>query len=122
MTVHQIWDVPGRNRPRLEIASSCPEERVSSVGGKLRFAAQRPRAGGGLSKDILPFPLSFCPTAAEISLSFEAGRAQLSQAEKAEAELDEYIQEAGLEAWTFLVTWGFELRVFRPTQKTRRAS
>ena len=81
-----------------------PEERASSVGGKLRFAAQRPRAGE-ISKDILPFPLSFCPTAAEISLSLEAGRAQLGQAEGAEAALDEYIQEAGLEAWTFLVTW-----------------
>ena len=34
---------------------------------------------GGISKDILPFPLSFCPTAAEISLSLEAGRAQLGQ-------------------------------------------
>ena len=31
----------------LKIESSCPEERASSVGGKLRFAAQRPRAGGG---------------------------------------------------------------------------
>ena len=60
---------------------------------------------GGISKDILPFPLSFCPTAAEISFSLEAGRAQLGQAEGAEATLDEYIQEAGLEAWAFLVTW-----------------
>ena len=60
---------------------------------------------GGISKDILPFPLSFCPTAAEISLSLEAGRAQLSQAEGADAALGEYIQKAGLEAWTFLVTW-----------------
>ena len=35
-------DVPGRSRPRLEIASSCPEERATSAGGKLRCAAQRP--------------------------------------------------------------------------------
>ena len=95
---------PCRSRPRLEIASSCPEERASSVGGKLRFAAQRPRAGRGISKDILTFPLSFCPTAAEISLSLEADRAQLGQAEGAETSLDEYNQEAGLERWTFLVT------------------
>ena len=54
---------------------------------------------GGMSKDILPFPLSAFPTAAEISLS-EEGRAHLGQAEGAE-----HIQEAGLEAWTFLVTW-----------------
>ena len=60
---------------------------------------------GRISKDILPFPLSFYPTAAEISLSLEAGRAQLGQAEGAEASLDEYTQEAGLEAWTLLVTW-----------------
>ena len=48
-----------------------------------------------------------CPTAAEISISLEAGRTHLGQAEgtEAEAALDEYIQEAGLEAWTFLVTW-----------------
>ena len=32
----------------LKTASSYPEERASSVGGKLRFAAQRPRAGVSL--------------------------------------------------------------------------
>ena len=69
------------------------------------FCGTAASSGGGISKDILPFPLSFCPTAAEISLSLEAGRAQLGQAEGAEASLDEYIQEAGLEAWTLLVTW-----------------
>ena len=82
-----------------------PEERVSSVGGKLRIAAQRPRAGRGITKDILPFPLSFCPTEAEISLSLETESSQLGQAEEPEASLDEFIQEASLEAWTFLVTW-----------------
>ena len=59
---------------------------------------------GGMSKDILPFPLSAFPTAAGISLSLEAGRAQLGQAEEPEATHDEYIQEAGLEAWTSLAT------------------
>ena len=49
-----------------------------------------------MSKDILPFPLSAFPTAAGISLSLEAGRAQLGQAEEPEATLDEYIQEARL--------------------------
>ena len=57
-----------------------------------------------MSKDILPFPLSAFPTAAEISPS-EEGRGHLGQAEGAEASFDEHIQEAGLEAWTFLVTW-----------------
>ena len=52
----------------------------------------------GMSKDILPFPLSAFPTAAEISLLLEAGRAQLGQAKEPEATLDEYIQEAGFEA------------------------
>ena len=61
--------------------------------------------GGGISKDILPFPLSFCPTAADISLSLEARRARLGQAERAEPALDDYIQNAGLGAWTSLVTW-----------------
>ena len=84
MTVHQIW-------------AGCPWQKSAS-------AAQRPRAGE-ISKDILSFPLSFCTTAAEISLSLEAGRAQLGQAEGAEAALEEYNHEAGLEAWTFFVTW-----------------
>ena len=57
-----------------------------------------------MSKDILPFPLSAFPTAAEILLS-KVGRAHLGQAESGEATVDEYLQEAGLEAWTFLVTW-----------------
>ena len=51
-----------------------------------------------MSKDILPFPLSAFPTAAEISLKLKAGRAQLGQAEEPEATLDEYMQEAGFEA------------------------
>ena len=38
-----------------------------------------------MTKDILPFPLSTCPTAAETSLSLEVGRAQLGQAEEEEA-------------------------------------
>ena len=58
-----------------------------------------------MSKDILPFPLSPYPTAAELSLSLEAGRAQLDQDEGPERHFDEYINEAGLEAWTFLVIY-----------------
>ena len=58
----------------------------------------------GMSKDILPFPLSAFPTAAGISLSLEAGRAQLGKAEEPEATLDEYIQEARLGSRTSLAT------------------
>ena len=58
------------------------------MSGHLRLKAQPPRAGG-MSKDIFPFPLLGFPTAAEISLSLEAGRAQLGQAEEPEATLDE---------------------------------
>ena len=47
-------DVPRRSRPRLDIASSCPEERASSDGGKLRFAAQRARAGGDIERHSPP--------------------------------------------------------------------
>ena len=57
-----------------------------------------------MPKDILPFPLLGFPTAAEISLSLKAGRAQLGQAEEPKATLDEYIQEAGLEVWGSLAT------------------
>ena len=49
----------------------------------------------------------------------EAGRVQLGQADRTETTLDEYIHEVGLAAWAFLV---FELRAFRPSQRTRRAS
>ena len=58
-----------------------------------------------MSKDTLPFPLSAFPTAAEISLLLEAGRTQVGEAEGPEATLDEYIQEACLEAWRSLATW-----------------
>ena len=50
-----------------------------------------------MSKDILPFPLSAFPTSAETSLSLEAGRTQVGEAEGPEATLDEYIQEVGFE-------------------------
>ena len=52
---------------------------------------------GEMSKDILPFPLAAYTTAAEISLSLEARRAQLGQAKEMEPTFDEYIQELGLE-------------------------
>ena len=45
------------------------------------FCGTAASSGGEMSKDILPFPLSPCPTAAELSLSLEAGRAQLDQDE-----------------------------------------
>ena len=68
-----------------------PEKRASGVGGKLRFAAQRPRAGGEISKDILTFPLSL-----------EAGRAQLGQAEGAKRHLTSTIKKP---AWKHGHTW-----------------
>ena len=77
---------PQRAQECLEVASSCTEERANNVGGKLRFAAQRPRAGGDVERHS-PFPLSPCPTAAELSLSLEAGRAQLDQDEGPERHL-----------------------------------
>ena len=54
--------------------------------------------------EIFPFPLWFCPTAADTSLSLEAGRARLGQVERAEPALDDHIQNAGFGAWTCLVT------------------
>ena len=75
----------------------------------------------GLSKDILPFPLSACPTAAEISLYLKAGRTQLGQAEGTESTLDEYLQEAGLEAWAFLVTWALNFVYSGRHGEARRA-
>ena len=61
--------------------------------GKLRFAAQRPRAG------VSPFRSRFAPQRLKIALvGGRKGRAQLGQAEGAKASLDEYTQEADLEA------------------------
>ena len=40
-----------------------------------------------------------------MSLSLEAGRARLGQAEEPEPAFDDYIQEAGFEAQTFLVIY-----------------
>ena len=57
-----------------------------------------------MSKDILTFPLSFCLTAAEISLSLETGSTQLGQSEGAKTKLDEYMQEVDAKAWTFLMS------------------
>ena len=39
----------------------------------------------------------------------KAGKAQTGLAKGTEAALDAYIQEAGLEAWTFLVTWALNI-------------
>ena len=78
------------------LLASRSEPAASVVNFVLRHSGLE--RGGGYRKTILAFPLSFYPTAAEISLSLEAGRAQLGQAEGAEASLDEYTQEAGLEA------------------------
>ena len=96
-------------------ASNFRDDRPPDLGGmslaevglalKSHLLAQIVLRIAASSQTFVPGKLSFCPTAAEISLSLEAGRAQLGQAEGAEAALDEYIQEAGLEAWTFLVTW-----------------
>ena len=44
-----------------------------------------------MTKDILPFPLSTCPTAAETSLSLEVGRAQLGQAEEEDAMVQQHL-------------------------------
>ena len=76
--------------------------------------------GRGISKDILTFPLSFCPTAAEISLSLEASRAQLVQADEAKRHLMSTIKKpAG--NMDILGHPGFQLRVFRPACRPRRA-
>ena len=94
-------DVSGRSRPRLEIVSSCTEsEPATSV---VDFVSRhRGLERGGMSKDTLPFPLSAFPTAAEIS------------------PLDENIQEAVFGRIEILGHLGYELRVFRPTRRTRR--
>ena len=42
-------------------SSSCTEERASNVGGKLRFKAQRPRAGGRRRRTLSPFRSRLAP-------------------------------------------------------------
>ena len=92
--------VPGRSRPRLGVTFSYIEERAHYAGGRLRFAAQRPRAGR-MSKDILTFPLSTCPA----NIALVGGRKNSTwPGRKGEATVDEYLQEAGLESRISLVT------------------
>ena len=60
----------------------------------------------GISKDFLPFPLSFiAPPRLKYRSCWRQKGLNLARAGGTEVALDEYIQEAGLEAWTFLVTW-----------------
>ena len=75
-----------------------------------------------MSKDILlPFPLSAYPTVAEISLSLEARRAQLGQAEEPEPTLNEYVQEPGLEHGHPWPPELLSLVYSGPERRTRRA-
>ena len=65
-------------------------------------------------------PLSFCPTAAEISLSLEASRAQLGQAEDAKRHLMSTVKKpAG--NMDNLGRPGFQIREFWPARGPRRA-
>ena len=67
---------PAESRPRPEnTSSSCHEERSSSVGGKVQRHSGVER-GSDVERHS-SFPLVGFLTAAKISLSLEAGRAQL---------------------------------------------
>ena len=57
-----------------------------------------------MTKDILPFPFSPCPTAAETSLSLEVGRAQLGQAEEEEAMVQQLLGH-GQHLSVFTLCW-----------------
>ena len=82
-----------------EVASSCTEERARQrLAANFVLRHSGLERGGDVKRHSPPFPLSPCPTEAEISLSLEAERGQLGQTEEPEAPLDEYIQEAGFEA------------------------
>ena len=87
--VHEGVKCDGLNSHLLAPSSDPAASVVNLVLRHSGFEA----GGGGLSKDILPFPLSACPTPTEISLSLEAGRTQFDQAEGTESTLDEYLQE-----------------------------
>ena len=103
MTVHQ--DVPGRSRPRHEVASSCPEERASSVGGKLRVAAQRPRAGGAYRKAFSPFRSRFAPQRLKYRSRSRQEGLNLARPKGRRRHLTSTFKKPALEAWTFSVTW-----------------
>ena len=99
-----------------------PRERASSVGGKLRFAAQRPRGRGDIERHSPPFRSRFAPQRLKYPLSLDAGRAQLGQADRGRRRrnLTSTLKKPG---WKhdILGQLGFELRVFWPTRRTRRA-
>ena len=91
--------------PRLEIASSCTEKRSNSVGGELRFAAQRPRAGGVCRRTFSPFRSRLAPQRLKYRSRWKQEEPTLARPKGRGSTLDEYLQEAGLEAWAYLVTW-----------------
>ena len=85
------------------VASSCTgrEPAAPVVNFVLRHSGLERR---GMTKNILPFPLSTCPTAAETSLSLEVGRAQLGQAEEEEA-MEQQLLGHGQHLSVFTLCW-----------------
>ena len=59
----------------------------------------------GYRKTFSPFRSRFATQRLKYRSRWRQEGLNLARPKGAEAALDEYIQEAGLEAWTFLVTW-----------------
>ena len=88
-----------KSQPGFEVGISCTESEPAAPVAIFVFKHS------GLEREELPFPLSFCPTATEISLSLGARGIYFGQAEEPEETLDEYVCGVSLKAWTFLITW-----------------
>ena len=104
----------------LKIASPCPEERASSVGGKLRFAAQRPRTGGDVERHS-PLSALVLPHSGW-NIALVGGRKGSTwTGRRGGCGTWRVRPRSRLGSMDILGHLGFELRVFRPAQRTRRA-
>ena len=115
MIVHQIWArCPWQIGLALESHLLAPRSEPAApvVNFVLRHSGLEQVVG--ISKDILSFPLSFCPTAAEISLSLEAEGLTLARPKGRRRHLTRTLKKL---AWKQSI----DLRVFRPARRKRRA-
>ena len=96
---------PGRIGLALKSQLLAPRDEPAASVVNFVLRHSRPGAEGRYRKTFFPFRSGFAPQWLTYRSRWRQGRARLGQVERAEPALDDYIQKAGLEVWTFLVTW-----------------